>query len=210
MLSLVAGLVVGKLLVGARGGGAPQTGDTTTGSQPTETPRPTEQPEAPPGQPAGTSGGPAEPPVSGGALTINVKCEGDILIVSANERATYDVYPRGQHANFDSRLIPLEGAPSGETRFRLPEAPPDSWHEESMSLTVERLGNRKITIVPIPEDLELYVDHQARSGEQLESLELAGRHARIGSYFPPSRPANAYAIAIADFDAGADEADEAD
>ena len=75
---------------------------------------------------------------------------------------------------------------------------------------IERLGDRKITIVPIPEDLELYVDHQARSGDQLESLELAGRHARIGCYFPPSRPADAYAIAIADFDAGADEADGAD
>ncbi len=204
MFSLVAGLVVGKLLVGSPRQPDGGTEDAVTLSEADETPPPVEQPEQPPEQPAA---GPetATQPTDGGEFRIEVTCEGDALFVSSNEPVTYDVYPRGQHGNFDARLLSLEGEAGNEARFGLPEAPPESWHEESVSLTIERLGGGRIRIEPTPEDLEVFVDYHACSGAELEAVEVAGRRARIGFYFPPSRPEGAYAIAVADFDANPDE-----
>lgn len=210
MFSLVAGLAVGRLLIGSRTAGAPETGATTTVARPAQPPQDLGQPDGSPAQPPETSEASGPPQAAGGGFKVEVRCEGDLLIISANERVTYDVYPRGRNADYDARLIRLEGGPSAEARFRLPEPPPDSWHQASIALTVERLGDQRITIVPQPQDLEVFVDYEAHSGGALEALAVAGRHARIGFYFPPSQPENAYAVAIADFDTEPDEPGEAD
>lgn len=205
LFSLVAGLFAGKVLIGSRMGPsvdnqrlAPAAPPTSAGAANEPGVEVAEAPEA--GEAAAS-----ETAASPGAVRIDVKCQGDLVVISSNEGVTYDVYPRGQHADFDSRLYALEGGTPSETQFRLPEAPPASWHEEEISLTIERLGERRIRIAPMPEDLEVFVDFKAYSGAELESLEAEGRRARIGFYFPPSREGGAYAIALADFEVEAED-----
>ncbi len=211
MFSLVVGLFAGKLLVGLRSGPPPETEDvglvSAAGEGAVVEPAPGQATETPDEDPGAA---PTTPEAAVGPFSLEVRCEEDLLIVSGTEAVTYDVYPRGQHTDPDARLDPLEGSTAAEARFRLPEAPSVGWHDESVSLTIERLGEGKITIRPTPDDLDVFVDHRARSGADLESAEVEGREARIGFYFPPGGGTDAYAVAIADFDVEREDVDEED
>lgn len=211
MFSLVAGLIVGKLLVGSQSGALPGTEDVglvpATGEGAVVgqalgevTGTSTQDPGA-----AATT-----PEVVAGPLSLEVRCDEDVLIVSGTEALTYDVYPRGQHTDLDARLAPLEGSTSAAVRFRLPETPAAAWHEASISLTIERLGEGRIKVIPTPADLDIFIDHRARSGADLESVEVTGRQARIGFYFPPGGGGDAYAVVIADFDVEPQDASKED
>jgi protein phosphatase len=132
-----------------------------------------------------------------GAVIVEVKCEGDQLIVTGAEELALDVYPKGKYRDSAARLAEVESQTPGETRFRLPE-PEASWEGQSVALTVERpeAGTLSLSLAP---DGEAFVDQKPFSGEALKSVKPEGSRARLGFYFPSGDDADAYAIAIVGF-----------
>ncbi|MGQ9732482.1 MAG: PP2C family protein-serine/threonine phosphatase [Candidatus Zipacnadales bacterium] len=189
MLSLFCGLLVGKFTIPDHETGGLDIGETTVVSEPPPQ-VPISRAPAPPEQPTSTT--------PSAEFVLEVHCEGDELLVTTSEDLTLDVYPRGAFADHRSRLLPLEGSPPGEARYRLPKTPPTEWYQQTATLRITRLGEGRLAISPEPA-FEIFVDNHPVERDELAAVRPEGERARIGFHFPPTAREGGYAIAIAGF-----------
>jgi len=183
LVSLALGLWVGRATLGPGEARAPATGAATekgAGASPSE---------------ATPAAGGTPTATTPEGFVIRVKCEGDALVVSCTEPVSLLAYPWGKASE---GLTSVQGDQPNETRFQLPETPPDSWQGQTVTLKIERLGEGRLKLTPGPE-VPVYVDKHAHEGKELLALTPAKDPARIGFRFPAGDDPKAYGIAILDF-----------